>query len=70
MDLTSEGLNDLTKSELIVKYLNKCDGMILKQLFDIKSTNPQFYDKSLSKIDGINMMSILKFNAALEKLFN
>ena len=55
--------------ELIVKYLNKCDGMILKQLFDIKSTNPQFYDQSLSKIDGINMMSILKFNAALEKLF-
>jgi hypothetical protein len=55
--------------ELIIKYLNKCDGLILKQLYDIKQTNPQFYDQSLSNIDGINMISILKFNAALEKLF-
>ena len=54
---------------LIVNYLSTCDGLVLKQLHDMKQTNPQFYDQSLSKIDGINMMSILKFNAALEKLF-
>jgi hypothetical protein len=54
---------------LIVNYLSTCDGLVLKQLYDMKQINPQFYDQSFSKIENINMISILKFNAALEKLF-
>jgi hypothetical protein len=55
--------------QLIVSYLNVCDGAVMKQLFDMKHTSPQFYDQSLTKIEGINMVAILKFNAALDKLF-
>ena len=54
----------------IVNYLSSCDGLILKQLHEMKHSNPPFYDQSLSAIAGINMMMILKFNAALEKLFS
>ncbi len=66
----TEWFNTNKIDQKIVAYLDVCDGMVLKQLFDMKHTNPQFYDQSLSKIEGINMMAILKFNAALEKLFS
>lgn len=54
---------------LLIDYLGKCDGHELKELFEIKQTDRQFYNQSLNYIPNLKLMSIVKFNAALEKLF-
>ncbi len=55
---------------LIVAYLSVCNGQVLKQLHEMKQLNRQFYDQSLNKIENLNMMAIVAFNAALEELFS
>ena len=46
-----------------------CDGMVLKQIWEIKQRDPPFYDQSLKAIPNINFFSIVKYSAALERLF-
>ena len=46
-----------------------CNGKILKQIWEMKNRDPQFYDQSLKSIN-LNFFSIAKYSAALEELFN
>jgi arsenate reductase-like glutaredoxin family protein len=46
-----------------------CDGEVLLQLYEIKKRSPEFYDQSLRQIEGLSIISIARFSAALEKLF-
>ena len=55
---------------LIIESLGSpCDGILLKQLWEMKHRDPQFYDQSLKSIPNLNPFSIFKYSAALERLF-
>ena len=61
---------DINKiDKLIVDYLFNCNGQVLKQIYEMKQCNNQFYVQSLIKIENINMKSIIFFNIALDNLF-
>ena len=56
---------------LILKsFGGTCNGLVLKQIWEIKQRDPPFYDQSLKTIPNINIFSIVKYSAALEKLFS
>ena len=45
-----------------------CSGQVLKQIWQMKQRDPQFYDQSL-KSENINFFSMARYSAALEELF-
>jgi hypothetical protein len=45
-----------------------CNGQILKQIWEMKQRDPQFYDQSLKSVNA-NFFSIARYSAALEELF-
>jgi hypothetical protein len=53
----------------IIQYFNSCDGSVLKQIYEMKKNDVEFYNQSLKSIPNISFISIAKFSAALEKLF-
>ena len=55
--------------ESIIKYLLPCDGEMLKQIYDMRKRNPGFFDQSLFKINDMTLVSVAKFSACLERLF-
>ena len=55
----------------IVSYLSPCEGLMLKQLYDMKKNDLPFYNQSLKSIsENINLKSILKFSTFLDKIFS
>jgi hypothetical protein len=54
---------------ILASFGGSCNGQILKQLWEIKQRDPQFYDQSLKAISNISIFSIVKYSAALEELF-
>jgi hypothetical protein len=54
--------------QILVSLGGSCDGKILKQIWEMKQRDPQFYDQSLKSIN-LNFFSIAKYSAALEELF-
>jgi hypothetical protein len=78
--LSSERLTEAQVGELfisnnidndIVSYLSPCEGLVLKQLYDMKKNDLPFYNQSIKSIsDNINLKSILKFSTFLDKIFS
>ena len=54
----------------IYEYLAPCDGEILRQLYEMKCTAPEFYYKSLHRIEENGLRSIVVFTSRLTSLFN
>lgn len=54
--------------QILLSLGGSCDGKILKQIWEMKQRDPQFYDQSLKSIN-LNFFSIAKYSAALEELF-
>ena len=54
---------------LIVNFLGKCNGQILKQLWELRQSLPQFFYNPLKNIPQLNQDSIDNFEKALNKLF-
>jgi hypothetical protein len=47
----------------------KCDGKVLRQLWDMKNTTPEFFDQSFTKINDLDSNSISKLFNELDLLF-
>lgn len=61
------GTNNIDKT--IREKLVPCNGQILRQLYDMKQTAPEFYFKSLAENSSVDLKAILIFTNFLEKLF-
>jgi hypothetical protein len=57
-----------TPTNIIEKFENS-DGHVLKQLYEMKMTVPEFYYQSFSNIKELDPISLANFTACLEKLF-
>ena len=55
--------------ESIIRYLLPCDGEMLRQIYDMRKRNPGFFDQALFKLEDITLVSVAKFSASLDKLF-
>lgn len=54
----------------IYNYFNPCDGEILKQLYEMKISAPEFFYKSLNRIENNDLRSIVAFSFRLNLLFS
>ena len=53
----------------IFEYFSPCNGEILKQLYEMKSSAPEFYYKAMHRIEENCLRSIVLFTARLSKLY-
>jgi hypothetical protein len=53
----------------IIEKFENSDGHVLKQLYEMKMTVPEFYYQSFSNIKELDPISLANFTACLEKLF-
>ena len=53
----------------ILDHLSPCSGIVLKQVYDMKKTAPEFFYHSLEKSKGVNLSSLSVFTHFLLKLF-
>lgn len=68
-DEVKKWFTDCKIHESIMEELFPCTGIILQQLYDMKSTAPEFYYQSMGKNKNVNLRSILQFTHHLNKLF-
>ena len=54
----------------ILEHLSPCSGVVLKQIYDMKKTAPEFYYQSLKEIKGISLSSISLFTHFLLNLWD
>jgi hypothetical protein len=59
---------DLAQS--LKDYLQKCDGKLLHQFYDMKAKAPEFYYQSMNKIANDDVMVIMQFSQCLDDLFS
>jgi hypothetical protein len=64
-----EWLMDNKVAKVIVDAIFPCDGIGLKQLYEIKQTAPEFYFQTLNKSKNVEFQAISEFTKLLEKLF-
>ena len=53
----------------IERTLKPCNGEILKQMYDMKCRAPEFYYQSLKEIKSVDLGSLTRFSAHLDKIF-
>lgn len=55
---------------IIAKKILPCDGNILKQLYELKQKAPEYFFILLDKDRCLELRSVLRLNASLDKLFS
>ncbi len=54
----------------ILEHLSPCPGVVLKQIYDMKKSAPEFFYQSLKEIKGINLSAISFFTHFLLNLWD
>ena len=64
-----EWFNKNNINQAILEHLMPCSGVVIKQIYDMKISAPEFYYHSLKEIPGVNLNSLSIFTHFLIKLF-